>query len=201
MNWLDMTLAAIIALFTLAGFWKGLVSQIFSTAALVGGIAVGFLFYDVLGDLLLKEKFLDNESLANVLGFTVLLLAAYTIIQTAGWITAKLIGTLRLSWLNRTCGGALGAVMGAATAFLLSSCLSLFYPQDDPAFKGSLILPYLNEAALAAKDALPPDLEKSFNEAKELVREEGLRAAMKIKDSDAVKEILNQNESRQEKEN
>lgn len=199
MNWLDITIAAIIALFTLAGFARGLVSQIFSIAALLGGLVIGFIFYDVLGDVFIRERLVENKSVANVGGFIVLAFAAYVIIQTAGWITTRLIGTLHLSWLNRICGGAVGAVMGAVTAFLLSSCLSLFYPQNDPIFKRSALLPYLNEASLLAKDALPEDFEKSFNGARELVREEGLKAAMKIKDSEAVKEILNRNDDPQEK--
>lgn len=199
MNWLDITIVGIIALFTLVGFSRGLVSQIFSIAALLGGLVIGFIFYDVLGDVFIKERLVENKSVANVGGFIVLAFAAYVIIQTAGWITSRLIGTLQLSWLNRICGGAVGAVMGAVTAFLLSSCLSLFYPQQDPVFKRSALLPYLNEASLLAKDALPEDFEKSFNGARELVREEGLDAAMKIKDSDAVKEILNRNDGPQEK--
>lgn len=199
MNWLDITIAAIIALFTLVGFSRGLVSQVFSIAALLSGLVIGFIFYDVLGDVFIREKLVENESVANVGGFIVLAFAAYVIIQTAGWLTTRLIGTLHLSWLNRICGGAVGAVMGAVAAFLLSSCLSLFYTQNDPIFKRSALLPYLNEAALLAKDALPEDFEKSFNGARELVREEGLKAAMKIKDSDAVKEILNRNDGQQEK--
>lgn len=199
MNWLDITIAAIIALFTLVGFSRGLVSQIFSIAALLGGLVIGFIFYDVLGDVFIRERLVENKSVANVGGFIVLAFAAYVIIQTAGWLTTRLIGTLHLSWLNRICGGAVGAVMGAVAAFLLSSCLSLFYTQNDPIFKRSALLPYLNEAALLAKDALPEDFEKSFNGARELVREEGLKAAMKIKDSDAVKEILNRNDGPQEK--
>ncbi|HSC34725.1 MAG TPA: CvpA family protein [Thermodesulfobacteriota bacterium] len=199
MNWLDITIAAIIALFTLVGFSRGLVSQIFSIAALLGGLVIGFIFYDVLGDVFIRERLVENESVADVGGFIVLAFAAYVIIQTAGWITSRLIGTLHLSWLNRICGGAVGAVMGAVAAFLLSSCLSLFYTQQDPIFKRSALLPYLNEAALLAKDALPEDFEKSFNGARELVREEGLDAAMKIKDSEAVKEILREKDDSKEK--
>ena len=199
MNWLDIAIVVIIALFTLVGFSRGLVSQIFSIAALLGGLIIGFIFYDVLGDVFIKERLVENKSVADVGGFIVLAFAAYVIIQTAGWMTTRLIGTLQLSWLNRICGGAVGALMGAVTAFLLSSCLSLFYPQNDPVFKSSALLPYLNEASLIAKDALPEDFEKSFNDARDLVREEGLNAAMKIKDSDAVKEILNRNDGPQEK--
>jgi uncharacterized membrane protein required for colicin V production len=190
MSWLDITIIVIIAVFALAGFSRGLISQIFSIAALAGGLVIGFLFYDVLGDVLVSEKVVENRSIANVGSFIALVFVSYVIIQLAGWITTKLIGTLQLSWLNRICGGAAGAVMGAVTAFLLASGLTLFYPENDPAFRNSALLPYLREGSQIVKAALPEDLEKSFNRAKELVREEGLEAAMKIKDSDAVKEIL-----------
>ena len=199
MNWLDITIIAVIALFTLAGFSRGLVSQIFSIAALAGGLVIGFIFYDLLGGVFLKERLVENRSIADVGGFIVLTFASYVIIQLAGWMTTKLIGTLHLSWLNRICGAALGALTGAVTAFLLSSCLSLFYHGNDPVFRNSALLPYLDRAALTVRGALPGDFEKSFNDARNLVREEGLKAAMKIKDSEAVKEILKENDGAQGK--
>lgn len=199
MNWLDITIVAITALFTLVGFSRGLVSQIFSIAALAGGLIVAFIFYDVLGAVFIKVRLVENESIANVGGFIILAFVSYVIIQLLGWLTTWLIGTLQLSWLNRICGGIVGAVTGAVTAFLLSCCLGLFYPQNDPAFKNSALLPYLNQTALIVKDALPEDFEKSFNKARDLVREEGLKAAMKIKDSEAVKEILDHNKGYQKK--
>ncbi|HVY56077.1 MAG TPA: CvpA family protein [Thermodesulfobacteriota bacterium] len=194
MNWLDITIIAIIALFTLVGFSKGLISQIFSIAALAGGLVIGFIFYDLLGGVFIKEGVVDNRSIANVGSFIVLVFVSYVIIQIAGWITTKLIGTLQLSWLNRICGAAAGAVMGAVTALLLSSCLTLFYPEKDPVIKNSVILPYLRQWSLIVKDALPGDFEKSFNRAKELIRKEGLEAAMRIRESEAVKEILKKSE-------
>lgn len=199
MNWLDITIIAIIALFTLVGFSRGLISQVFSIAALAGGLVIGFIFYDVLGDVFIREGVVDNRSIANVGSFIVLVFVSYVIIQLAGWITTKLIGTLHLSWLNRICGGAVGALMGAVMAFLLASSLTLFYPENDPVFRSSTLLPYLREGAQIVKGALPEDFEKSFNHARELVRKEGLEAAMKIKDSDAVKGILKQDEGSKDK--
>lgn len=201
MNWLDLTIIAIIAILTLIGFSRGLISQIFSIAALAGGLAIGFIFYDALGDVFIKEKLVGNESIANIGGFTILAFTAYVIIQMLGWAVSRLIGTLQLSWLNRICGGVVGAAMGTVTAFLLLSCLSLFHAQNDPIFKNSELVPYLDRASLIVKDYLPKDFEKSFEKARELVREEGLKAAMRIEDSDAVKEILNDYKESQKKKN
>lgn len=199
MNWLDITIIAVIALFALVGFSKGLISQIFSIAALAGGLVIGFIFYDMLGEAFIKEGLVENRSIANVGSFIVLVFVSYVIIQLAGWITTKLIGTLQLSWLNRICGAAAGAVMGAVMAFLLSSVLTLFYPESDPVLKNSALLPYLREGSLIVKGALPADFEKSFNQARDLVRKEGFEAAMKIRESDAVKEILRGKDAPEEK--
>jgi uncharacterized membrane protein required for colicin V production len=188
----------LIALFALAGFMKGLVSQVFSIAALGGGLITGFIFYDVLGDALIKERLVENKSIANVGAFIALAFVSYVIIQLAGWMTSRLIGTLQLSWLNRICGGALGALTGAVTAFLLASCLTLFYKESDPALRDSMLLPYLEEGSLIVKGALPPDFEKSFNDARELMREEGFDAAMKLRDSDAVRKILKEKDDPRE---
>lgn len=201
MNWLDITIIAVIALFSLVGFSKGLISQIFSIAALLGGLVIGFIFYDVLGGVFIRQGVVVNRSIANVGSFIVLVFISYVIIQIAGWITTKLIGTLQLGWLNRICGGVIGAVIGAVMAFLLASGLTLFYPENDPAFRNSALLPYLREGSLMVKGALPGDFEKSFNRAKELVRQEGLEAAMKIRESEAVKEILKRSEDTKSKKN
>lgn len=200
MNWLDITIIAVIALFALVGFSKGLISQIFSIAALAGGLVIGFIFYDLLGEVFIKEGLVENRSIANVGSFIVLVFVSYVIIQLAGWITTKLIGTLQLSWLNRICGAAVGAVMGAVMAFLLSSVLTLFYPESDPVLKSSALLPYLREGSQIVKGALPADFEKSFNQSRDLVRKEGLEAAMKIRESDAVKEILKREDAPEDKE-
>jgi membrane protein required for colicin V production len=190
MNWLDITTIAIIAVFTLTGFSRGLVSQIFSIAAIAGGLAMGFIFCDVLGDVFIKQKLVENKPIADIGGFIILAFTAYVIIQLLGWGVTRLIGTLRLSWLNRIFGGITGAVLGAVTAFLLVSCLRLFYSQDDPVFKNSELVPYLDRVSLIVRDILPRDFEKSLEKARETIRKEGLKAAIRIKDSDTVKEIL-----------
>ncbi|NIO21015.1 MAG: hypothetical protein GTN76_09810 [Candidatus Aenigmarchaeota archaeon] len=79
-------------------------------------------------------------------------------------------------------------------AFLLSSSLTLFYSENDATFRKSILIPYLNEAFQLTRHALPGDFEESFQNARELIRKKGLKAAMKIKDSDKVKEIFDRKE-------
>lgn len=195
MNWLDIAIIAVIVIFIFSGLSKGLVSQVFSIAALAGGLIAGFIFYDLLGAVFIREGVVENESIANVGGFILAAFVSYVGIQTIGWMVAKIIGTLNLGWLNRICGGLLGAVIGVITAFLLVSALKLFYSENDPLFRNSNAYPYLEDASIVAKQALPEDFDESFETARELIREEGLKAAMKIKDSDRVRGILQNNKN------
>lgn len=190
MHWLDIAILAVLTVSALVGISRGLINQVFSMLALVVGLAAGLLFYDTLGHALRARGVIDNESMSNVIAFVLLVVVFYVLIQMLGWLTSKLIGTLRLGLLNRLAGGALGVVFGAITITLLVSSLSFFLPEDDPVFKDSILLPYLDEGAEIVKAALPEDFGESLERAKKLVREEGFEAAMRIKDSDAVKEIL-----------
>jgi len=183
MNWLDLAIIIILALFTLIGVSRGLVRQVFSIAALAGGIAIGFIFYDLAGDVFLDMGLVDNESIADVGGFIILAFLTYIIIQLLGWMTARVIGTLHLSWLNRAAGGVLGFAIGAVIAFLLTASLGFFYSEKNSAVKNSTLAPYLDGAYLAIQNTLPEDFDESVIRARELIRQEGLKAAMKIRDS------------------
>lgn len=183
MNWIDITIVIILAVFTLMGVYRGLIKQVFSIAALIGGIAVGFILYDIAAGLFMNMGLVENESIANVGGFIIIGFLAYTVIQILGWITAKLIGTMQLSWLNKATGGALGFVMGAVVSFLLISGLGMYYPEEDSAVEQSVLVPYLDEAYQVVKTSLPEDLYQSILRAKELIREKGLKAASKIEES------------------
>lgn len=188
MNWIDITIIVIVSIFTLMGVYRGLIKQVFSIAALIGGIAIGFILYDIAAGLFMSMGLVENESIANVGGFIIVGFLAYIVIQILGWITAKLIGTMQLSWLNKAAGGVLGFIMGSMVSFLLVSGIGMYYPQEDSAVENSVLVPYLNQAYAAVKNSLPEDLDQSIIRAKELIREEGLKAASKIEESQEKKD-------------
>ena len=190
MHWLDITLLAIITVFAAVGIWRGFISQVFSVLALVVGLAAGIMFYARLGHALMERGVVENEPMANVIAFVALVVVFYIAVQLIGWLTAKLTGALQLGLLNRLAGGALGAVFGAMTALMLVSALGFLYSQNNPMFKDSVVLPYLDEGSRVAKALVPEDLGASVEKARELIQKEGFEAAMKLTDSEALKEIL-----------
>jgi len=190
MHWLDITLLAVITAFAVVGIWRGFISQVFSVLALVAGLAAGIMFYDRLGRELTARGVVENEPMANVIAFAALVALFYIAVQLICWLTAKLTGALQLGLLNRLAGGALGAVFGAMTALMLVSTLGFFYSQNNPMFRDSVVLPYLDEGSRAAKALAPEDLGASVEKAREMIQKEGFEAAMRLRGSDAVKEIL-----------
>jgi len=190
MHWLDITLLAIITVFAVVGIWRGFISQVFSVLALVVGLAAGIMFYSRLGHALMERGVVENEPMANVMAFVALVVVFYIAVQLIGWLTAKLTGALQLGLLNRLAGGALGAVFGAMTALMLVSALGFLYSRNNPMFKDSVVLPYLDEGSRAAKAIVPEDLGASVEKARELIQKEGFEAAMKLTDSEAFRGIL-----------
>jgi len=69
MNWIDITVYIIIILSVLIGTTRGLVRQVFSISALVGGIIIGLIFYDIAAEMFIKDNLVRNESIANVGAF------------------------------------------------------------------------------------------------------------------------------------
>jgi membrane protein required for colicin V production len=191
MNWIDIAVYIIIFVFIVIGMTRGLVRQVFSIAALIGGIIIGLIFYDVFAEMFIKDNLVNNESIANVGAFLIVGFISYILIQFLGWITIKLIGSLHLSWLNRLGGAAAGIIIGFIAAFLFVSTVTLFVSDNDPAVSNSTTIPYLNSTYQTVKSKLPENLRESLNRSRELIREEGLKAAMRIKDSEKIKEILN----------
>lgn len=191
MNWIDIGVYIIIFVFIVMGMTRGLVRQIFSIAALVGGIIFGLIFYDVFAEMFIKDNLVNNESIANVGAFLIVGFISYMLIQFLGWITTKLIGSLHLSWLNRLGGAAVGIIIGLVASFLFISTVTLILSDKESVVSNSTTIPYLNSGYEKVKSKLPENLRESFNRSRELIREEGLKAAMRIKDSDKIKEILN----------
>ena len=111
--------------------------QVFSVAALVGGIIVGLIFYDVAAEIFIRDNLVNNQSIANVGAFLIVGFLSYLLIQFLGWVMTKIIGTLQLSWLNRLGGAVIGIIFGGVVAFLFISSVTFFVSEHDPALDTS----------------------------------------------------------------
>ncbi|HWP93775.1 MAG TPA: CvpA family protein [Thermodesulfobacteriota bacterium] len=179
MNWLDIAILIIIGLFTLLGFMRGLIREVISVVALIGGIIAGVMFYDLAGDIFISYGLLKNKPMASIAGFIATSLVVYILFQILGWMLTRIIGTLSLSWLNRACGGMVGAIKGIVIAFSLVSAVGFFFSPKEPPFRDSTMVPYIEESFTALKETVPEDFSDGIIRVKKLIQEKGLTTAFK----------------------
>ena len=176
MHWLDILIITVILFFCLIGISRGLISQIFSFAAIIGGFIAGVILYDLAGNLLIQYNLIESKSTSLLVGFMLVVIAVFVIIQILGWFTARVIGKLKLGWLNRLAGGVVGILIGIIITFFLLSWLNLYVIKDASAKKDSVMAPIVEEGYGIIITYIPGDLGKGYEATKKKIREEGEKA-------------------------
>lgn len=187
MHWLDIIILIVLLFFFLVGVSRGLISQIFSLAAIAGGFVAGLIFYDVAGRMLIEHDLVETTSTSILLGFILVVIITFIIIQILGWLAAKMIGKLKLGWLNRLAGGVVGIVIGIIATFFLLSWMNLYIFHDSTAKEDSILAPYVYEGYGLIVASIPEDLSQGYENTKKRIIEESEKAMTQIKESDKPK--------------
>jgi len=184
MHWLDILIITIIMFFCLIGISRGLISQIFSFAAIIGGFIAGVIFYDLAANLLIQNNLIESKSTSLLVGFMIVVITAFAIIQISGWFTARVIGKLKLGWLNRLAGGVVGILIGIIVTFFLLSWLNLYVIKDASANKESVMAPIVEEGYGIIMAYIPGDLGEGYEATKKKLREEGEKALSSMNENE-----------------
>ena len=123
-NWVDLILFCVFALFGLRGFFRGFFRETFSLVALVAGFMVA-VAYDQEIAAFVSQHWRMSPLVLKGTSFVAIFFVVYFLLNLAGWLLHRSEKLLFLKTLNRTGGVALGLGKGAALAamaiFLLSS--------------------------------------------------------------------------------
>jgi len=184
MHWLDILIITVILFFCLIGISRGLISQIFSFSAIIGGFIAGVILYDLAGNLLIQYNLIESKSTSLLVGFMLVVIAVFVIIQILGWFTARVIGKLKLGWLNRLVGGVVGILIGIIITFFLLSWLNLYVIKDASAKKDSVMAPIVEEGYGIIITYIPGDLGKGYEATKKKIREEGEKALSSMNENE-----------------
>jgi len=190
MTWLDIAILVIIALFALIGIKRGFIKGTLSFLAIVVGIILGVMFYEIAGVFLVKKGLIGNESIASVAGFFIITLAIYIVIQLIAWLLTKLVGTLHLSLIDRMAGGFLGMVIGVIVIFFLISCLEFFYSEDEPPLKDSVVVPYIDVTFEIIRSTVPDDFKNHLQNTRKVIQKEGMKAILRVTNTESVKDVF-----------
>jgi len=113
---LDYVLIALLVFFGVAGFLRGLISQLFSVIAIITGFMVARVFYGQV------EAFIGIKSYYGPIGsFLLTFLVVFILVKVLGFLTEKIVKVVKLSAFNRICGLLLGVIR--ASLYAPSSCL------------------------------------------------------------------------------
>jgi len=197
MNWLDIVILIIITFLALLGIRRGFIRGTFSFLAIIVGIVIGIMFYELAGQVFINTGVVANKSIASVLGFIILTIICYILIQSFAWLLTKLMGALHLSIIDRIAGGFLGVVIGIIVVFFIISGLGFFYKENEPPLKNSVVVPYINVSYEIIKETLPEEFKEHLILSRKIIQNEGRRAILRLKESDKVKGVIKDEKGKQ----
>lgn len=112
MNWLDIVLIVMLFIPTFMGLRKGLIKTALSFTGLIIGIVLAGRFHGSLSGIF---GFTNNESVANVLAFVLILAVVYIIALLLAKLLRFIAKSLLIGWVDNLGG----AIFGLLSGFLL----------------------------------------------------------------------------------
>lgn len=147
MNWVDLIVLAVLAVFGLRGFFRGLFREILSITGLVVGFLVAARHGDRLADAV-AQHWQWSPLLLKGAGFVAIFFVIYFGFNLAGWLLHRSEKMLFLKTVNRAGGIVMGIGKGAAVAalaiFLLNST-SLLSQRTRDSLENAYLAPSLAE--------------------------------------------------------
>jgi membrane protein required for colicin V production len=122
-NWIDLIVIVVLALFGLRGFFRGLFREIFSIAGLVAGFLLAVTYARPVASYV-EGIWQISPLILKGSAFVAIFFVVYFLMSVAGWLLHRSERLLFLKTLNRTGGIAIGVGKGAALTALVVFFLS-----------------------------------------------------------------------------
>lgn len=123
MNGLDIVILIYLVISAVAGLAQGLIRSVLSVVGLIAGIILASNFYQQFGNVL---TFVNNEDIANILAFVIILLIVMAIAALIAFILRQIIRAIMLGWIDRVGGAALGLILGALSVSALLAIIAKY---------------------------------------------------------------------------
>lgn len=163
LNWLDISLVLVILWSAFSGLRAGLARVVIGLAATLAGLLAGFWSYRLVAAKLLP--WVKTETLANILGFLVILTVALVLGAVIGSVLSRIFKWIGLSWFNHLLGGLAGVLRGALIISALLDFFVAFSPSPTPAvLERSQVLPYVSHVSAWLVDLAPRELKDAFTQ-------------------------------------
>lgn len=160
-TFIDYVFVIIILVSTGFALRKGLVREVISLVALLGGFILAAWYYPAVARIFLDIA--KTEAVANLIGFLIIFLGTLLIGGVAAFLVNRFIKMASLEWIDRLMGGVFGFLRGWAVASIIALSLIAFPVRQDTLAR-SVFAPYLLAGARAAVLLVPQPLKLKFNE-------------------------------------
>jgi membrane protein required for colicin V production len=117
MNYLDYVLFAIIALAALRCWFRGIIGEVLSTAAVLGGLLAGIFFYRPIGSWI--SSLVSIGSFEPIAGFIASFAIVFIIVKIIERSLRSVLENLNLDFLDKLLGFAFGALEGIIVAAVI----------------------------------------------------------------------------------
>lgn len=124
MNWLDIAIIVILGVSVLSGLKVGIIRAVLSFVGLAAGVILAGRFYT---DLAAKLTFIQQENIARIAAFAIILIGVMIVAGIAASILKSVVSAITLGWVDHLVGAVFGLVMGILfTGAILAVWVSLF---------------------------------------------------------------------------
>ncbi len=153
MNWVDVTIIAIVLLSMLVSVFRGLVKEALSLGVWIAAFFVAYRFVDWGAVMVPGAVELPSARLA--ISFAALFVGTLLLGGLVSWLIGKLVETTGLGGTDRVLGALFGAARGGAIIIALVIFAGMTPLPGDPWWQQSAMLPYFEDAAAWAVNYLP----------------------------------------------
>ena len=126
MNGLDIIFLILMGVSVIYSFIRGLVREVFSFLAIILGFFGASYAYLTVAHWL--RKWMENETVAHILGFAILFILIALCLSLLGRVLSRLVQKVDLSWADRLAGGAFGFLKAILLIALILLVLTAFLP-------------------------------------------------------------------------
>jgi len=160
MNSLDIILLIVIFLLGMLGLVKGIIKTVFFLVSTIGGSLCGLIFYKPVAGLL--GRYVQSDLIANILAYLGIFILVLVILNFIGSSLKKLLKKIKLGWLDRASGFALGALIGVFINSILIILLTLLAPQQSTTIDKSKLASTMLKISKKTIAVFPAELRNVF---------------------------------------
>lgn len=158
MNYFDVLLLGILALFSVRGAVRGLLDEVAGLVGLVLGVYFAGLFYTPLGARMAPA--FREASWAYALAYGLILVGAMLVVALCARVLHKVMKVAYADWINHTAGAVVGALKGLLACVIIVALLD-FFLQGADFVRQSQVAPHIRTVTTWVKATVPPSLYES----------------------------------------